>query len=266
MPQIGRQTIETLLARVGREELLPRLQRVSAQSKLDGSLVTEADLAVHRRVRRSLLAAWPDIPVLSEEMPAVEQQALLAGGGPLWCLDPLDGTSNFVATLPLFAVSLALIEDARITLGVVYDPIRDESFAATVGGGTSLNAHPLAPRRDAPALQGCIALVDFKRLAKPLAERLSTHPPYASQRNLGACALEWAWLAAGRGHLYLHGGMGLWDYAAGSLLLAEAGGFSATLDGEPVLRLDPGPRSAVAAVDQDLYVAWQRALSEAATH
>lgn len=263
MPQIERRGIEALLAQAGREELLPRLECVSAQSKLDGSLLTEADLASDRRVRQALLAEWPDIPVLSEEMPTTEQQALLAGGGPVWCLDPLDGTSNFVAALPLFAVSLALIEGGRVTLGVVYDPTRDESFAATAGGGASLNGQPLFPRHGAPALERCVALVDLKRLSAPLAARLGTRPPYASQRNLGACALEWAWLAAGRGHVYLHGGMRLWDYAAGSLLLAETGGVCATLEGDPVLRLDTGSRSAVAAADPDLFVAWQSALMAA---
>ena len=110
-----------------------------------------------------------------------------------------------------------------------------------------------------------MALVDFKRLPGPLAAHLAARPPYASQRNLGACALEWAWLAAGRGHVYLHGGMGLWDYAAGSLLLAEAGGVSATLDGDPVLRFDTGPRSAVAAADPDLFAAWRSALTASMT-
>ncbi len=264
LPQIDLTVVEHLLAQAGREELLPRLERVSAQHKPDGSLLTEADLAADACVRTGLAASWPDIPVLSEEMTLPEQQALLDGGGPVWCLDPLDGTSNFVAGFPLFSLSLALIEDGRVSLGVVYDPVREESFAATLGGGATLNGRRLPRRCSAPDLARCVALVDFKRLSAPLATRLSTNPPYASQRNLGTCALEWAWLAAGRGHVYLHGGMRLWDYAAGSLLLAEVGGCSATLDGESVFRPDPGQRSVLAAADSALFAAWQRELVDAA--
>jgi myo-inositol-1(or 4)-monophosphatase len=261
LPQMDIKTVEALLAQTGREELLPRLERVSAQRKSDGSLLTEADLAADARVREGLAASWPDIPVLSEEMTAAEQRALLGRGGPVWCLDPLDGTSNFVAGLPLFSLSLALIEAGRVRLGVVCDPVRGESFAAMLGAGATLNGQPLPRRGGAPELSRCVALVDFKRLSAPLAVRLATEPPYASQRNLGTCALEWAWLAAGRGHVYLHGGMRLWDYAAGSLLLAEVGGVSATLEGEPVFRPDPGPRSVLAAADPALFEAWQRELA-----
>ena len=76
--------------------------------------------------------------------------------------------------------------------------------------------------------------IDFKRLDGPLATRLATEIPYASQRSFGSVALDWCWLAAGRCHIYLHGRSHLWDYAAGELILAEAGGYSCTLDGEPV--------------------------------
>ncbi|WP_232224884.1 inositol monophosphatase family protein [Acidihalobacter ferrooxydans] len=254
--------VEALIRQVGREELVPRLERVASRFKPDGSLLTEADLAADMRVRAELAAHWPQVRMLSEEMPLAEQQAMLAEGGPVWCLDPLDGTRNFVGHFPLFSVSLALIEGGRVTFGMVYDPIRDESFAARLGGGATLNGRPLPQRVQGPGLADSLALVDFKRLPEALAAQLSTRPPYASQRYLGTCALEWAWLAAGRGHVYLHGGMRLWDYAAGSLLLAEVGGRSATLDGEMVFRLDPGPRSAVAAADPALFVEWQRELTQ----
>lgn len=263
MLQIDCADVEVLLMQTGREELLPRLNSVGSEAKADGSLLTEADLAADERVRSGLVEAWPGIPVLSEEMTLEEQRALLSRGGPVWCLDPLDGTSNFAAGFPVFSLSLALIEDGRATLGVVCDPVRGESFAATLGRGATLNGRPLSVVRSVPELARAVAMVDFKRLPIELASRLSTNPPYASQRNLGTCALEWAWLAAGRGHVYLHGGMRLWDYAAGSLLLAEAGGRSATLDGVPVFQSDPGPRSVVAARDHGLFEAWQRELAQA---
>ena len=154
-----------------------------------------------------------------------------------------------------------LHSDRRVRLGVVCDPVRGESFAAVLNAGATLNGRSLPRRSGAPQLPHCVALVDFKRLPAPLAARLGTRPPYASQRNLGSCALEWAWLAAGRGHVYLHGGMRLWDYAAGSLLLSEVGGCSATLDDEPVFRPDTGPRSVLAAADPALFEAWRRELA-----
>ena len=122
------QELETLLRTCAREELLPRFRRVSASLKSDGSILTEADLAMDARLRAALTARWPETDFLSEEMSAEEQRALLtAGDRPLWCLDPLDGTSNFAGGIPLFAVSLALIRDGAPQLGLIYDPVRDES-------------------------------------------------------------------------------------------------------------------------------------------
>lgn len=245
-----------LVREAAREELLPRLHRVGHDVKPDGSLLTEADLAMDRRLRRALAERWPQIAFLSEEMPRELQEARLREPGPLWVLDPLDGTSNFAAGLPLFAVSLALLEDGAPRLGLIYDPGRDECFSAERGAGARLNGEVLRAPQGGPPLQRAVALVDFKRLPKALARRLAAEAPYASQRNLGSCALEWAWMAAGRGHCYLHGGMKLWDYAAGSLILAEAGGHSQTLEGEPVFVPRMQPRSVVAAADRRLFGAW----------
>ena len=82
-------------------------------------------------------------------------------------------------------------------------------------------------------------------------------PPYLSQRNFGSVVLEWCWLAAGRFHVYLHGGQKLWDYAAGSLILSETGGFALTLNGAPVCCADLQPSSVVAALDAKLFQEWK---------
>lgn len=250
------QALCTLIREAAREELLPRFRRSRHDVKPDGSLLTEADLAMNRRLQQALAENWPQIAFLSEEMPRELQEARLREPGPLWVLDPLDGTSNFAAGLPLFAVSLALLEDGAPRLGLIYDPGRDECFHAERGAGARLNGEPLHAPQAAPPLQRAVALVDFKRLPKALARRLAAEAPYGSQRNLGSCALEWAWMAAGRGHCYLHGGMKLWDYAAGSLILAEAGGHSQTLEGGPVFVPRIGARSVVAAADRRLFEAW----------
>lgn len=260
-------TLEQLRAVVvplARRELLSRFTRVAAALKADGSIVTEADLALQQALQAALGAQWPAIPLLGEEMAAEQQRQLLAQPDqPLWCLDPLDGTSNFAAGIPYFAVSLALLQQGEVRLGLVYDPVRDECFTAARGAGAWLNGQRLPPRRFGLPLQRCIALVDLKRLPSSLALRLAHEPPFASQRNFGASALDWCMVAAGRGHLYLHGRQNLWDYAAGSLVLAEAGGRAATLAGEPVVRVGLEPRSVVAALDQELFAQWNSWLGSA---
>jgi myo-inositol-1(or 4)-monophosphatase len=240
-----------------REELLPRFTRVGFEIKADNSIVTEADLALDRRLRESLRERWPDIAFLSEEMDRAEQDRLLEAGGPLWCLDPLDGTSNFAASIPYFCVSLALLYEGRAVAGVIYDPVRDECFTADSGAGARFNGEPLRVEPVELELKRMVAIIDFKRLSKPLRKRLVEEMPFASQRNFGSSALDWAWLAAGRGHAYLHGGQKLWDFSVGSLLFTEAGGQACTLDGQPVFKPEIGPRSVVAARGENLFRKWR---------
>jgi myo-inositol-1(or 4)-monophosphatase len=252
--------IKSILINAAKEELLPRFAHVKRQQKADGSILTEADMATQQRIARQLLEQWPETTFLGEEMSAQEQQRLLNSEQPIWCLDPLDGTSNFAAGIPYFAVSLALLEAGRVTLGIVYDPIRDECFAAAESVPATLNASPLPPVTSDLSLSQCIAIIDFKRLTRDLAARLVTDIPYASQRSFGAVALDWCWLAAGRGHVYLHGRQNLWDYAAGQYIFSRNGGYSCTLEGDKVFYNALQPRSAVAAVDARLFDEWTSCL------
>jgi myo-inositol-1(or 4)-monophosphatase len=225
------EALGALLRETAETEIMPRFGRVAASGKADGSIVTAADLAAQDHVRAALAAAYPDIPLLAEEMSADEQEAVLRQSRRgAWCLDPLDGTSNFAASLPFFATSLAWIDGGQVTLGLVYDPVRRELFTARRGGGAALNGVPLRLSRERATLAAAIALVDFKRLPPSLGSRLATAPPFRSQRNLGSTALDWCWLAAGRADLYAHGGQRLWDYAGGALVFAEAGGTPCLLD------------------------------------
>ena len=121
--------LRQLVHTCAQEELLPRFADVGRNLKRDGSIVTEADHAMQNRVQRELAAQWPQYAFLGEEMPAREQAKLTsAGQQALWVLDPLDGTSNFTAGVPFFSVSLALLVEGRVEIGLVYDPIRDEAF------------------------------------------------------------------------------------------------------------------------------------------
>ncbi|MEN8213155.1 MAG: inositol monophosphatase [Pseudomonadota bacterium] len=246
------------------EILMPRFRQVQASLKQDGSLVTEADLLLQQRIAGELKEQWPEIAFLGEEMPASEQAALLkqrdAG---LWVLDPLDGTINFASGVPNFAVSLALLDADGVNLGIIYDPCRDELFSATRGNGAILNGQPLQlPQDKSMPLAECVAEIDLKRLDLELRIRLVSSMPFRSQRNFGSGALDWAWLADGRYQLYLHGGQKLWDYAAGSLILAEAGGSATTLDNRPLLDGGIAPRSVVGAVTPELHRSWLEWLAE----
>jgi len=251
--------IEALIRQAAHDELVARFRRTERHEKADGSWLTEADLAMQSRIKSALATRHPEIPLLGEEMTTAEQTRLLdhAGGNDrgLWVLDPLDGTSNFAAGIPLFSVSLALMRSGRIEAGIVYDPMHDESFAAQRGHGATLNGEPLQVPPAAIPLAKTTACIDFKRLPPALATRIAATPPYSSQRSIGSVALDWCWVAAGRFHLYLHGRQSLWDYAAGSLILAESGGHADTLDGSPA-PLALQPRSAICAADATLFRAW----------
>lgn len=259
------ETLREMVRVAAREELTPLFADVIRHVKHDGSVVTKADVAMQRRLKADLARHWPEYDFLGEEMTGDEHEHLTTTGGKgLWCVDPLDGTSNFATGIPYFAVSLALIIDGRQEIGLVYDPVRDECFMARRGEGAWINDIALGAQEPPPpqVLQRCIAAVDFKRLATPLAAQLGAHPPYGSQRNFGASSLEWCWLADGRFHLYLHGGQKLWDFAGGSLILAEAGGLASTLKGEEVFKYGLEPRSVVAAATPALFSAWRAWIDE----
>ncbi len=254
--------LETLIRHVAKEEIVARFNQVAYEIKDDGSLLTEADLSADKRISETLAKMHPDIAFLSEEMEADEQQDLVENSDKLWCLDPLDGTSNFAAGIPLFATSLALFVKGVVMMAITYDPIRDEMFSAVKGQGAWLNGEPLKCQASSFSLDKTIAIVDFKRLKPDLVQKLLNNAPYKSQRNLGSCVLEWAWMAANRGHLYLHGGMKLWDLAAGTLILEEAGGYSCTLEGESVFRASMKPRSVIISPDKILFDEWKKFLRE----
>ena len=249
--------LKTIIIQAAEQELMPRFSASERDEKHDGSVITEADLAMQSRLRADLAVHWPDFPLLGEEMDEGSQRQLLQNDTTvLWCVDPLDGTSNFAAGIPFFSVSVALLDHGRPVVGVVYDPVRRECFWAATGEGAWCNTTRLNVRGVDLALSQTVALIDFKRLDAALVRRLAEQPPYSSQRSFGSVALDWCWIAAGRGHVYLHGKQRIWDYAAGSLILAEAGGHAATLAGEAVYLADIAPRSAVAALDKNLFQAW----------
>ncbi len=230
--------------------------RSTANYKTDGSIVTEADLAMQKALSGTLAGRYPKVKMLGEEVSEDAQLEVIRGDADYWCLDPLDGTTNFHATVPLFSVSLGLISEGKIVLGIVYDPVRHEFFGAIKDQGFWINGIRAVRPQQPKTIASCIAVVDFKRLSAEISTGLVLDTPYKSQRNIGTCALEWAWLAAGRVNLLLHGRERIWDYTAGVLLTGEAGGECETLEAEPVFKQTLLPRSVIAASNSDLFDQW----------
>jgi myo-inositol-1(or 4)-monophosphatase len=247
-----------VVRRVGDEVVLPRFNKVAHTRKADGSVLTQVDLEAQEVLSKelSVLAACA---VVGEEMTQDEQVRQWGEGREgLWCIDPVDGTSNFISGLPHFAVSVAFMREGRPVLGVVYAPALGEMFAAEAGKGAHLNGKRLPLAAAADGLADAIAGIDFKRLPPQLAAQLAIDPPFHSQRNLGSGALDWCYVAAGSFDLYLHGGQHLWDYAAGSLILQEAGGAMSTLEDENYWAGDIWRKSVVAASTEFLCSEWRR--------
>lgn len=252
--------IEALTAAVrdiAREVIMARYLTAVRARKTDGSLLTQVDLAAEAALAQRLPQII-DGPVLGEEMPAERQREIWeTGDAGFWCIDPIDGTTNFINGIPFFAVSVAWMVGRRPQLALVYNPASGEAFAAERGCGAWLNGLRL-PLRDMPGtLAECVAGVDFKRVPRPLADNLAARPPYHSQRSFGSSALEWCFVAAGRLDVYLHGGQMLWDYCAGQLILAEAGGAMCTLTHDDFAADDPWKRSVIAARTPALLPDWR---------
>ncbi len=185
-------------------------------------LVTEVDEEAERVIREELLGAFPTHGMLAEE-----------GGGKegeedtRWIVDPLDGTTNYAHGLPVFAVSIALERDGEVVLGVVHDPIRDETFVAERGDGATLNGEPIRVSETEEPIRGLIATgLPYDRERMP--EALELFGRFAAlsrgMRRLGAAALDLCYVACGRLDGYYEQGIWPWDVAAGSLILTEAGG------------------------------------------
>lgn len=189
---------------------------------------------------RLLAAERPDDGLLAEERGEEG-----GGSGRRWVVDPLDGTTNYLYGHPMWSVSVALEEEGRTVAGVVHDPVRDETFRAERGGGAELNGVRVEIR-DQERLDTALVATGFgysMELRAAQAGVLSQVLPQVRDiRRGGSAALDLAWLAAGRLDGYFERGLKAWDWAAGALLVAEAGGVVERLTGEPEGLVAAGPR------------------------
>jgi len=194
-------------------------------------MVSDADREAEQAIVDLLQAERPDDGILAEE--GAEEEA---ASGRRWVVDPLDGTTNFLYGYPAWAVSVALEDVDGGLVGIVFDPARGELFAAERGGGATLNGAPIRVREDAPLARALIATgfgYDAERRARQAEVVRSVLPAVRDIRRGGAAALDLAWVAGGRVDGYWERGLHRWDWAAGRLLVSEAGGEVRDLDGEP---------------------------------
>lgn len=246
-----------IVREVGRAEILPRARRVRGEHKSDGSLFSEADTAAQAALIPRL-RGLRDCPVIGEEMTRDAQRAAWGdGAGPAWCVDPIDGTTNFLQGIPYYAVSVALLERGRPVLGVVHNPATGETFQAAAGGGAFHDGERIVGRPAPRELARAVASLELKRIPDAAAARIAATRPWYSFRNFGAAALDWCWLAAGRFDVYVHASHMLWDYAAGSLVLAEAGGAASTFTADDFFAGEPWSKSVLAARTPQLLADWR---------
>jgi len=197
-------------------------RRVKIEYKGDADLVTEADRASEKLILERIRAHWPSHDVIGEEGARIE-----TGGDYRWYVDPLDGTTNFAHSFPVFCVSLGLAFRGKRKAAVLYDPTRDELFAAERGKGAFLNGQKIEVSNTSKLAQSLVAtgFPSHKRHKNPNIYfyhqlTLRTH----GVRRAGSAALDLASVACGRFDGFWEFNLNAWDTAAGILILEEAGG------------------------------------------
>lgn len=209
---------------------MANLDKLTVEKKAHNDFVSDADRAAEKAVIDCIHKHYPDHAILAEESGASGDSDIV------WIIDPLDGTTNYLHSFPVFAVSIAVQEKGRLEHGVVYDPLRQELFTASRGAGAQLDGRKIrvSGERDLPnALIGTgfpfrDANMDVAPYMKMLEKTLHNT---SGVRRAGAAALDMAYVAAGRLDAYFETGLHSWDLAAGAIIIREAGGIVSGLDG-----------------------------------
>jgi len=204
-------------------------QRVKVEYKGEADLVTVADRRSETLIRERILGRWPGHEILGEEQGLAE-----TGSEYRWYVDPLDGTTNFAHGFPVFCISLALERKGERIAGVIYDPTRDELFAAEQHGGAHLNQQPIQVSKTATLAESLVAtgFPSHKRHKNPNIFfyhqiTLKTH----GIRRAGSAALDLCNVACGRFDGFWEFNLNPWDTAAGALIVEEAGGMVSDFEG-----------------------------------
>ena len=204
--------------------------------KSRGNIVTDVDKASEKLILKMILRAFPGHSILSEESSPLD-----SGSRYRWVIDPIDGTTNFAHAFPFFCVSIALEENGRIILGVVYDPMRDEMFIAEKGKGTTLNGKKIKVSR-VKKLAGSFLATGFSYGITRKDENIMHFRKFLVKtqaiRRAGSAALDLCYVACGRFDGFWEMGLHPWDSAAASLIVEEAKGIVTKFDGKPYSHYD----------------------------
>ncbi|MEZ5400768.1 MAG: inositol monophosphatase family protein [Bryobacteraceae bacterium] len=206
-------------------------RRVGFELKGTADLVTEADRASEKLIVERLRSHFPTHGIVAEEGGGHESPSEFR-----WYVDPVDGTTNFAHGYPAFNVTLALEQAGRIVAGVIFDPIRDELFAAERGGGAYLNNHRIHVSKT-PKLDEALLATGFPSYKRHLSVNIHFFHQVAmishGIRRSGSAAIDLAYVACGRLDGFWEFGLNPWDMAAGILLIEEAGGRCSDMNGNP---------------------------------
>lgn len=224
----------------GGDILLRSFGDVAIRQKQSHNLVTQADLDSEACISEMIGQAFPEHGILREESASTGTLA----DPHIWIVDPLDGTNNYAHGIPHYSVSIGYARHGQVLVGVVYDPTRGEMYAAIRGTGAWLNDRPIRVSTR-PTIRDSIVTTGFyydrgNMMERTLeaVKRLFTNQVRGIRRTGGA-ALDLCWVAGGRFDGFFEYQLAPWDYAAGQLIVAEAGGRCADRDGVP-LQLDSG--------------------------
>lgn len=201
------------------------------EEKAKNDWVSAADRESEERIAGFLARHTPSFGLLAEE------GGYRTPGETAWVVDPLDGTANFVRGLPHFAVSVALVDRGRLAVGAIYDPMRDELYAAAAGKGATLNGRSITVSAG-PGLDGAFLTTGFpfrirEHIDAYLAAFRAVFLRAAAIRRPGSAALDLAHTAAGVFDGFFEFSLSPWDIAAGALIVREAGGVVTDLAGGP---------------------------------
>lgn len=205
---------------------LDRLDKLLVSEKKPNDYVTEIDQKAEQAIIAVIRKAYPGHAILGEEGGEVSG---VTGNDYTWIIDPIDGTRNFIHGFPQFAVSIAVSHKGKIEHGVIYDPVRQEIFSASRGKGAQLNDRRIrvSARKNLEEClmgTGCPARHSPECVAAYTDSIKTMLPLCGDVRRAGAATLDLAYVAAGRLDGFWEAGLHVWDVAAGSLLIKEAGG------------------------------------------
>ncbi len=216
--------------------LCEMLETASVREKAPKDLVTDADLAAQHCIESRIKTAFPNHRFLGEESVCSTDRSNISTEDWLWVVDPLDGTVNYVHRMPNFAVSIALMTEGKIVLGIVFDPMANDLYAAILGRGATVNGSKLrcsnCTRLD-KALVAASFPPQIQKDSIEIAQFVEVLVRSQSIRRLGSAALNLCYVAHGRLDAYWANVLKVWDIAAGSLIATEAGAALTKHNGNP---------------------------------